>query len=406
MRRAASCTISSATRLVAPITLVGFTALSVEMSTKWLTPAAMLASTSCRVPSTLFVTASSTLSSISGTCLCAAAWKTISGRCAANTAARRSASRMSAMTGVMRGTGPPPLRWTGARWSVMRSAVIHVPNSPALLPRSSRNSLWMSKMLFSPWPKRIRAAGSKRRIWRHSSEPIEPPCAGHEHALAADQRGHLRRVGLHRLAAQQVLDLHIAQLLDADTAVQQLVHAWNDARRHAGPIAYLQEFANRLAGRAGHGDDHLVHLLSRAPGRGSPGGRPARARAGSACRSCRGHRPRTRRAPGRSAGWPAARAAPGRRLPRAGDQHALQHLGCRAGLGRAAAALRPQPQGETRRGDDDQRQQHIDQRDRARDAGEPEEPGRSPAPQGRALLASRRRARPRPASKSNSSVLA
>ena len=65
-----------------------------------LTPAAMLASTSRRVPSTLLVTASSTLSSISGTCLCAAVWKTISGRCAAKTAARRSASRMSAMTGV------------------------------------------------------------------------------------------------------------------------------------------------------------------------------------------------------------------------------------------------------------------------------------------------------------------
>ena len=34
VRRAASCTISSATRLVVPITLLGFTALSVETSTK------------------------------------------------------------------------------------------------------------------------------------------------------------------------------------------------------------------------------------------------------------------------------------------------------------------------------------------------------------------------------------
>ena len=67
-------------RLVAPMTLVGRTALSVEMSTKCSTPNSAESSATFRVPSTLLVIASATLLSISGTCLCAAAWKTAYGR--------------------------------------------------------------------------------------------------------------------------------------------------------------------------------------------------------------------------------------------------------------------------------------------------------------------------------------
>ena len=86
-------------RLVAPMMLVGATALSVEIRTKRSTPAPSAASTSVRVPTTLLVTASSGCSSISGTCLWAAAWKTIAGCSAAKIARSRSASRMSAITG-------------------------------------------------------------------------------------------------------------------------------------------------------------------------------------------------------------------------------------------------------------------------------------------------------------------
>ena len=62
------------------MTDVGRTALSVEMSTKCCVPYSNAISTTLRVPSTLFVMASTTFSSISGTCLCAAAWKTVVGR--------------------------------------------------------------------------------------------------------------------------------------------------------------------------------------------------------------------------------------------------------------------------------------------------------------------------------------
>ena len=72
-------TIISHMRLVAPITLVGLTALSVEIIVNFFTPCFSEISTMFSVPNTLFLTASQQLCSISGTCLCAAACSTMSG---------------------------------------------------------------------------------------------------------------------------------------------------------------------------------------------------------------------------------------------------------------------------------------------------------------------------------------
>jgi hypothetical protein len=56
--------------LLAPITLVGLTALSVEINTNSPVPAASAARATVSVPCTLFFTASQALAhSISGTCL-------------------------------------------------------------------------------------------------------------------------------------------------------------------------------------------------------------------------------------------------------------------------------------------------------------------------------------------------
>ncbi|KAF5048284.1 hypothetical protein DSECCO2_451650 [anaerobic digester metagenome] len=63
------CIISSATRLDAPMTLVGRTALSVDTSTKRSTPCRTEASMTVREPTMLFVTACQGLSSSMGTCL-------------------------------------------------------------------------------------------------------------------------------------------------------------------------------------------------------------------------------------------------------------------------------------------------------------------------------------------------
>ena len=71
--------IISQIRLLAPMMLVGFTALSVEIITNLRQPFMAAAEAVFQVPNTLFLMASLGLVSISGTCLWAAAWYTISG---------------------------------------------------------------------------------------------------------------------------------------------------------------------------------------------------------------------------------------------------------------------------------------------------------------------------------------
>ncbi len=66
---ALACTNSSASRLHEPMTLVGFTALSVETMTNASTSNSSARSASVRVASTMLRTASATWASISGTCL-------------------------------------------------------------------------------------------------------------------------------------------------------------------------------------------------------------------------------------------------------------------------------------------------------------------------------------------------
>ena len=68
------CTIISHTRLLAPMMFVGCTALSVEINTNRRHPFIIAAYAVLYVPSALFLIASHGLSSINGTCLCAAAW--------------------------------------------------------------------------------------------------------------------------------------------------------------------------------------------------------------------------------------------------------------------------------------------------------------------------------------------
>lgn len=69
----------SARRFVAPMTLVGLIALSVEIMTKRSTLYRRASSASCAVAKALFLIASDGWLSIMGTCLCAAAWKISAG---------------------------------------------------------------------------------------------------------------------------------------------------------------------------------------------------------------------------------------------------------------------------------------------------------------------------------------
>ncbi len=82
------------------MTLVGFTALSVEISTIASAPVALAASATWRVPAALVAIPSSGLASTIGTCFRAAAWNTSSGRCSSKIALMRASSRMSAIRGA------------------------------------------------------------------------------------------------------------------------------------------------------------------------------------------------------------------------------------------------------------------------------------------------------------------
>ena len=73
---------SSANRFDAPITLCGFTALSVDTITNVVTSCIRALCANRYVPTALFSTAASGLLSMSGTCLKAAAWIMVSGFCA------------------------------------------------------------------------------------------------------------------------------------------------------------------------------------------------------------------------------------------------------------------------------------------------------------------------------------
>ena len=92
------CTTISHIRLDAPMMLVGFTALSVEISTKRLVPYLSAAFAVLYVPNTLFLIASLGLSSMRGTCLWAAAWYTMSGRYFSNTVSIRWVFRTEPMS--------------------------------------------------------------------------------------------------------------------------------------------------------------------------------------------------------------------------------------------------------------------------------------------------------------------
>ena len=95
-------------RLLAPITLDGRTALSVDTKTNRATPAASAASSMTSVPPMLTCVASEGCSSIIGTCLYAAAWKITLGASVA--ISRSMAARLATFARWTR-SSPLPLPW-------------------------------------------------------------------------------------------------------------------------------------------------------------------------------------------------------------------------------------------------------------------------------------------------------
>ena len=174
----------SARRFDAPITLVGFTALSVEISTMAQAPTARAASATWRVPAALVSRPSSGLASTIGTCFSAAAWNTSSGRYSSKTARMRASSRMSASSALAR------RRAGGAR-----------PSSRSICQRA-----------YSPLSSRIESCRAEGRDLAGEFAADRAAGAGDDDAAALDQARHAFPVERHLRAVEQVLDRHRAQL--------------------------------------------------------------------------------------------------------------------------------------------------------------------------------------------------
>ena len=96
--------------------------------------------------------------------------------------------------------------------------------------RSSSSSRWIEKRLSSAWSSSTIRCGSTRAIWRHSSEPIEPPAPVTSTICAGQVGADALELHVHGLAAEHVLDAHLAHLAGERAAgLQQL----EDGRQRA-----------------------------------------------------------------------------------------------------------------------------------------------------------------------------
>ena len=198
--------------------LVGATALSVEISTKRCVPCRSAAVATMCVPKTLFVIASTALSSMSGTCLCAAACSTTSGLNVLNTDSIRSASRTSAMIDVVGTCGKlPPYELLD-----VEDAVLAVPEQ--------HQPVWLR---VRDLPAQLRADGAAG--------------PGDEHGLATYVGGGIvQPIVVGQVAPpEQVRNLHRAQPADADASAEQLVDTRHGAA--AEPSAWHRSATARTA---------------------------------------------------------------------------------------------------------------------------------------------------------------
>ena len=82
-----------------------------------------------------------------------------------------------------------------------------------------------------------------------------------EDGLAGDVSGDLVKVDLHGLAAEQVLNVHLADLLDAHLAVGELADAGQRAQGAGRIVTAVEDLELLLPGRRGNGKDDLVDAV-------------------------------------------------------------------------------------------------------------------------------------------------
>src|SRR5262249_55409168 len=81
--------------------------------------------------------------------------------------------------------------------------------------------------------------------------------AGHHDALAGEELADLRLVEVDRLAAEEILDLHVTDARHADLALEHVVEAGDDAHRHLDLPAEADQVKDLLPRDLGDRDDDL-----------------------------------------------------------------------------------------------------------------------------------------------------
>ncbi len=209
--------------------------------------------------------------------------------------------------------------------------------------RSSSSSRWIAKRLSSAWSSSTIRCGSDARDLAAQLRADRAAGAGHEHGLPRQVGADALELHVHRLAAEHVLDAHLAHLAGERAArLQQLEHGRQRAHRDAARAALAHDPRAGRARRGGDRDDHFVGLglvedarqvrlrCCRARARRRSAGRRLR---GSSSRKPTGASPSSRlRMISRSDHPPA--------LAGAGDQHACARPCARRGTRPAGGARR------------------------------------------------------------------
>ena len=216
-----------------PITVCGLTALSVEIRTNRSTSNSAASSATTFVATTLLRTDASGCVFISGTCLYAAAWKTIVGPYFSNTSRRIA---FASFTSTSLGTA-------------------------AVKSRSSTSSRSISKSGVSALSTRIRRDGPTRAICLQSSAPIDPPapvmstvCPLRYDATLSKSTSTCSRPSTSSTCTGLICPARFEVAGDQLVEARQRLHG--DVRR----LSRLDDEPARLAGRGRDRDQHLVRL--------------------------------------------------------------------------------------------------------------------------------------------------
>ncbi|MNZ86668.1 hypothetical protein D3C78_1054950 [compost metagenome] len=82
--------------------------------------------------------------------------------------------------------------------------------------------------------------------------------AGHHHHLTTDAARQQFGLGRHRIAAEQIGDVHVLQVLDLDSTAGQIGDIRHRAHRQGIRLEHVQNLAATRSGGRGNGQEHLL----------------------------------------------------------------------------------------------------------------------------------------------------